>query len=94
VGFAISSDTVSEVIKTIEAGAGTSGSWPAGAEARAQQPSQEGEGAVESPPSGGETQAEAESPYGRVRGGGGGGAEVGPYGVETGPAGEVQEGFH
>jgi S1-C subfamily serine protease len=93
VGFAISSDTVSEVIKTIEAGAGTSGSGQAGRQARAWQPSQEGEGAIESPPSGGEAQAEVESPYGGRRGGAGG-VEVGPYGVETGPPGEVEEGFH
>jgi putative serine protease PepD len=94
VGFAISSNTVSEVIKTIEAGGGTTGSGQAGGEARAQQPSQEGEGAVESPPSGEEAQREAESPYGGVRGGEGEGAEVGPYGTEVGPPNEVEEGFH
>lgn len=94
VGFAISSNTVSEVIKTIEAGGGTTGSGQAGEEARAQQPSQEGEGAVESPPSGGAVQTEAESPYGRVHGGEEEGREVGPYGVEAGPPSEVEEGFH
>lgn len=94
VGFAISSNTASEVIKTIEAGGGTTGAGQPGGEARAQQPSQEGEGAVESPPSGGEAQTEAESSYGRVRGGEGEGREAGPYGGEAGPPGEVEEGFH
>lgn len=95
VGFAISSNTVSEVIKTIEAGGGTTGSGQTGGEARAQRSPQEGEGAVESPPSGGEGQIEAESPYGRVRGGEGEGREVSPpYGAEAGPPSEVEEGFH
>lgn len=93
VGFAISSNTVSEVIKTIEAGGGTSGPEQAGGEAGAQQPSQEGEGALALPPSGGEAPSEAESPYGQARGGEG--REVGPYGTESAvPPGEVEEGFH
>lgn len=94
VGFAISSDTVSEVIKTIEAGGGTTaGSGQSGGEAGAQQPSQEGEGSVEMPPFGEEAPTEAESPYNQ-RGDESEGREVSPYGVESGPSGEVEEGFH
>lgn len=96
VGFAISSNTVSEVIKTIEAGGGTVGSGQAGGEAGAQQPSEGSEGTLESSPGGGEAQVEAENPYGRVRGGevGGEGGEVGPYSTESGASpGEVEEGF-
>lgn len=94
VGFAISSNTVSEVVKMIKAGGGTSGPGQARGEAGAQQPTREGEGAIQLPPSSGEAPTEAESPYGRVRGGESEGREVGPYGAESPPSGEVEEGFH
>jgi putative serine protease PepD len=83
VGFAISSNTVSEVIKTIESGGGTSSQeQPEGGS------SVQGSPGRESSPYGTEApleseSPESESPYGNAGGGQSEGREVGPYGYES-----------
>ena len=76
VGFAISSNTVSEVIKTIESGGGSTGSEQTESGTRGQGPSgSESPYGMQSPPYG------TESPYGNS---GEGGQVESPYGVEGG----------
>lgn len=93
VGFAISSNTVSEVIKTIESGGGTSGER--GAEGGSSTESTEGSPGRESSPYdtspyGVEGPSEAGSPYGNAGGGGDEGGEAGPYGYESNSGTEAE----
>ena len=86
VGFAISSNTVSEVIKTIESGGGTSGKDQAEGGSNVQ-----GFPGRESSPYGTtEAPSETESPYGSAGGGQSEGREVGPYGYESNSGAESE----
>lgn len=87
VGFAISSNTVSEVIKTIESGGGTSSQQQAEGGSSVQ-----GSPGRESSPYGAtETPSETENPYGSVGGGQGEGGEgARPYGYESGSGAESE----
>jgi putative serine protease PepD len=78
VGFAISSNTVAEVVKTIESGGGTSSQGQAENGSGAQ-----GSSGNESSPYGAESPSEAEGSYGRGGSGQGEGREVSPYGPES-----------
>jgi putative serine protease PepD len=85
VGFAISSSTVSEVIKTIESGGGSSGQEQAEGGSSVQ-----GTPGRESSPYGTEAPSETESPYGSSGGGQSEGREVGPYGYESNSGAESE----
>jgi putative serine protease PepD len=88
VGFAISSDTVSEVVKTIESGGGSSGDGQRQTEAGS---SVQGSGGSESSPYGSspyggtESSPETEIPSGSVGGVQGEDREANPYGGEPTP---------
>jgi putative serine protease PepD len=90
VGFAISSNTVSEVIKTIESGGGTSGQRAAeGGSSTESSPGRESS-PYDTSPYGVEGPSEAASPYGNAGGGRGEGGETGPYGYEPNSGTEAE----
>jgi putative serine protease PepD len=84
VGFAISSDIVSEAIKTIESGGGTSGHEQVERASRPQNPS-----GTESSPYGTQPPYEVENPYAN-EGGEVEGNQAGPYGYESNPGQESE----
>jgi putative serine protease PepD len=84
VGFAISSDTVAEVVKKIEAGEGSSGGEATNRAQVEGGSGVQGSSGGESSPYGSESPTETtESPYGRAGGGRGEGSEAAPYGSES-----------
>lgn len=86
VGFAISSSTVSEVIKTIESGGGTSGPQ----QVERGSGSQEGQAGGESSPYGGQSPYEVEGSQRSGERGQAEGREAGPYGFESNPGVESE----
>lgn len=85
VGFAISSNTVTEVVKAIESGEGTSTQGQGG-----QASGTPGSSGSESSPYGTESPAETEGPYGGASGSGGEGREAGPFGRESSSGAESE----
>jgi putative serine protease PepD len=88
VGFAISSSTVSEVIKTIESGGGTS----APEQVERGSGAQEGQAGGESSPYGTQSPYEVEGSQGSRERGQVEGREAGPYGLESNPGTESETG--
>ena len=91
VGFAISSNTVTEVVKTIESGGGTTAQGQTEGESGERGSGSQGSSGGESSPYGTETPSEVEAPYGGVGGGRSESREAGPYGRESNSGGESEE---
>ncbi len=86
VGFAISSNTVTEVVKAIESGEGTSAQGQTGQASGAPRSS----GSESSPYGDTESPSEAEGPYGGSSGSAGEGREAGPFDRESNSGAESE----